>query len=55
MGEKLRFDGSKSSHAVSWHWEFGDNTSSDEAVVEHTLRSAREAFREVASGGPPKV
>ncbi|HEY3447173.1 MAG TPA: PKD domain-containing protein [Myxococcales bacterium] len=40
VGEGVLFDGSASLHAVSWHWEFGDNTTSDEATVEHTYATA---------------
>lgn len=40
VGEAILFDGSASENAVSWHWEFGDNTTSDEAKVEHTFATA---------------
>lgn len=35
VGEAILFDGTKSLHAVTFHWEFGDNAVSDEAKAEH--------------------
>ncbi|MGC4113156.1 MAG: PKD domain-containing protein [Myxococcales bacterium] len=40
VGEVIEFDGSGSLYAASHHWEFGDDTSSDEAKVEHTYANA---------------
>jgi len=40
LGEPVVFDATASQNAVSYHWEFGDDTSSDEAKVEHTYASA---------------
>ncbi|MBI5543684.1 MAG: PKD domain-containing protein [Deltaproteobacteria bacterium] len=40
VGETVLFDGSASAHAVSYHWEFGDNTSSEQMKAEHAYAAA---------------